>query len=124
MCKPKDNKIIPPEPIVKENKPELTRTFSGCFTRPVAEKTYDRIFNAKKKEKEFNAEQEQRKGKIRRNNKAYRDCIGNMFEEQGKISRVPKITEKPVNDNFRVLSSEAKKNLDERYYYENNLDQW
>ena len=47
-----------------------------------------------------------------------------MFEEQGKISRVPKIAEKPVNDNFRVLSSEAKKNLAERYYYENNLDQW
>lgn len=47
-----------------------------------------------------------------------------MFEEQGKIARIPKIAEKPVNDDFRVLSSEAKKNLNERYYYENNLDQW
>ena len=47
-----------------------------------------------------------------------------MFEEQGKISRMPKIAEKACNDNFRVLSAEAKKNLDERYYYENNLNQW
>ena len=102
----------------------MARTFSGYFKRPVAEKKYDRIFNAEKKEKDFNLEQEQRKGKIRRNNKAYRDCIGNMFEEQGKIARIPKIAEKPVNDDFRVLSSEAKKNFGERYYYENNLDQW
>ena len=47
-----------------------------------------------------------------------------MFEEQGKITRMPKVAEKACNDNFRVLSAEAKKNLDERYYYENNLNQW
>ena len=47
-----------------------------------------------------------------------------MFEEQGKLAKDVKISEKPCNDNFRVLSSEAKKNLAERYYYENNLDQW
>lgn len=47
-----------------------------------------------------------------------------MFEEQGKISRVQKVVETPVKDNFRVFSSEAKKNLTDRYYYENNLDQW
>ena len=35
-----------------------------------------------------------KKGKIRRNNKAYRDTIGNMFVEQGKISKIPQITEK------------------------------
>ena len=63
-------------------------------------------------------------GGIRRNNKPYRDTVGKMFEEQGKISRMPKVAEKACNDNFRVLSAEAKKNLDERYYYENNLNQW
>lgn len=67
---------------------------------------------------------ENKKGRIRRNNKAYRDSIGDMFVEQGKISRVPKITEKPCNDNFRLLSSEAKKNLDERYYYDSQMNQW
>ena len=87
-------------------------------------KTYDRIFNAEKKQKDFNLEQESRKGRIRRNNKLYRDSIGKMFEEQGKLAKDVKISEKPCNDNFRVLSSEAKKNLAERYYYENNLDQW
>ena len=102
----------------------MARTFSGYFKRPVAEKTYDRIFNAEKKEKDFNLEQEQRKGKIRRNNKAYRDCIGKMFEEQGKISKIPKISEKPCNSNFKILSNEAKNNLTDRYYYEINKDQW
>jgi hypothetical protein len=47
-----------------------------------------------------------------------------MFEEQGKISRMPKISEKPCNDNFKILSSEAKKNMAERYYYDHNLNQW
>ena len=65
-----------------------------------------------------------KKGKIRRNNKAYRDTIGNMFVEQGKISKIPQITEKPCKDNYKVLSSEAKKNISERYYYDNNTNQW
>jgi len=47
-----------------------------------------------------------------------------MFEEQGKICKMPKISEKPCNSNFQALSKEAKNNLDERYYYENNKDQW
>ena len=47
-----------------------------------------------------------------------------MFEEQGKSSRVPKISEKPVNSNFNILSKEAKNNLSDRYYYEINKNQW
>jgi hypothetical protein len=47
-----------------------------------------------------------------------------MFEEQGKISRVPKITDKPGNTNFKTLSKEAKNNINERYYYESNKNQW
>lgn len=124
LCKPKDNKIIPPEPIAKENKPDLTRTFSGYFQRPVAEKTYDRIFNYEKRTKDFNLEQENNKGKIRRNNKAYRDSIGRMFEEQGKLAKAQNISEKPCKDNYKILSSEAKKNVTERYYFDNNLNQW
>jgi hypothetical protein len=47
-----------------------------------------------------------------------------MFEEQGKISRIPKITEKPGNTNFKTLSKEAKNNLNDRYYYEISKNQW
>ena len=47
-----------------------------------------------------------------------------MFEEQGKISRIPHIAEKPCNNYFKILSSEAKKNVAERYYYDSNLNQW
>ena len=123
--RPKDNAIIPPQPIAKGEKPDIfSHTYSNGFKRPLPEKTYDRIFNADKKAREFNAEQEKKKGYIRRNNKAYRDSIGKMFEEQGKISRMPKISEKPCNDDFKILSSEAKKNMAERYYYDNNLNQW
>ena len=86
----------------------MSHTYSGGFKRPVPEKTYDRIFNADKKARDFNAEQERKKGYIRRNNQAYRDSNGKMFAEQEKISRIPKIAEKPCNDNFRVLSSEAR----------------
>ena len=71
MCKPKDNVIIPPEPLDQKEKHDLfSYTYSGGFKRPPPPKTYDRIFNADKKAKEFNAEQEKRKGYIRRNNKA------------------------------------------------------
>lgn len=123
--RPKDNAIIPPQPIAKGEKPDnFSHTYINGFKRPLPEKTYDRIFNADKKAKEFNTEQEKKTGYIRRNNKAYRDSIGKMFEEQGKISRMPKISEKPCNDNFKILSSEAKKNMAERYYYDNNLNQW
>ena len=101
--------------MAKEENNKLTKTYSGGFKRPLPPKTYDRIFNA---------DQEMKKGKIRRNNKAYRDCIGNMFDEQGKIMRMPIITEKPCNDNYKVMSTEAKNNLTERYYYEMNTDQW
>ena len=47
-----------------------------------------------------------------------------MFEEKEKISRVPKITDKPGNTNFKTLSKEAKNNINERYYYESNKNQW
>ena len=93
---------------------------TGGFRRPLPEKTHDRIFHENMKK----AEKEKKKDYIRRNNKSYNDSIGKMFEEQGKISKIPKISEKPSNDNFRVLSSEASKNLTERYYYDNNLNQW
>ena len=86
------------------------------------EKTFDRIFSPIKKENIIEEEKQERR--IRRNVNAYRDCIGKMFEEQGKISKMPKISEKPCNSNFQVLSKEAKNNLDERYYYEINKDQW
>ena len=102
----------------------MNNTYTGGFKRPLPEKTYDRIFNADKKVRQYNYEQEMKKGQIRRNNKVYRDSIGKIFEEQGKISKAPNITEKPCNDNFNILSSEAKKNLTDRYYYDNNLNQW
>ena len=89
--------------------------------RPLREKTFDRIFSPIKKGNKINEEKER---KIRRNVKAYRDCIGKMFEEQGKISRVPKVTAKPCDSNFQILSKEAKNNLSERYYYEINKTQW
>jgi hypothetical protein len=102
----------------------MFKTYSHGFKRPQQPKTYDRIFNAEKKAREFNAEQEMKKGKIRRNNNAYRDSIGSMLNEHGKIMRMPIISEKPCNDNYKVLSTEAKKNLTERYYYDQNTNQW
>jgi hypothetical protein len=102
----------------------LNNTYSGGFQRPLPEKTYDRIFNADKKIRQYNIEQENKKGQIRRNNKAYRDSIGRMFEEQGKLAKAQNISEKPCKDNYKILSSEAKKNVTERYYFDNNLNQW
>ena len=100
----------------------MSSTFQSGFKRPLREKTYDRIFSPIKKGSIIEEEKEEKK--IRRNNKAYRDCIGKMFEEQGKISKIPKISEKPCNSNFKILSNEAKNNLTDRYYSEINKDQW
>ena len=100
----------------------MNNTYHSGFKRPLKEKTFDRIFKPIKKGDKI--EEEKKERKIRRNNDAYRDCIGKMFEEQGKISRIPKISEKPCNSNFQILSKEAKNNLTDRYYYEINKDQW
>ena len=100
----------------------MSNTFNSGFKRPFKEKTHDRIFSPVKKGNVI--EEEKKERKIRRKVTAYRDCIGKMFEEQGKISKVPKISEKPCNSNFKILSNEAKNNLNERYYYESNKDQW
>ena len=35
-----------------------------------------------------------------------------------------KVAGKPCNGNFNELSVEAKKNLAERYYFDNNANQW
>ncbi len=91
------------------------------YKRPLAPKTYDRIFNAEKKAKEYNNELKQRR--IRRSN-TYRDCIGKIFEEQGKVTKQQNIAEKPCNDNFRILSAEAKKNRYHKCYYDKNKKQW
>jgi len=123
LFKPKDNVIIPPEP--QQSTPDIfNHTFNKGFNKPLPKNTYDRIFNTARKQREFYIEQEKKKGAIRRNNKAYRDAIGNMFEEQGKISKTQIISEKPCNDNYKLLSSEAKRNLTERYYYDNSANQW
>ena len=119
--RPKDNDIIPPKPIENGEKNNVDISYAR---RNYPEKTYDRIFNSDKKERQFNIEQEKRKGVIRRDNKPYRDSIGKMFEEQGKISRIPKIAEKPCNDNFQILSSEAKKNYIDRYCCDNCSNQF
>ena len=123
MFTPKDNKIIPPEPITIEEEKQnlLSKTLNPGFKLLFKEKTFDRIFSPIKKGEKINYEKEK---KIRRNVKAYRDCIGKMFEEQGKISKIPKVTEKPCNTDFQVFSKEAKNNLSDRYYYEINKNQW
>ena len=124
MCTPKDNIIIPPEPITKEEEKQnlLSSTFNSGFKRPFREKTFNRIFSPINKGNGIGEEKQE--SRIRRDYKAYKDSIGKMFEEQGKISKIAKITDKPINSNYQVLSKEAKNNLTDRYYYEINKDQW
>lgn len=60
----------------------------------------------------------------RKNKNAYIDSIGGLFESQGKLTKIKPITEKPCNHDYDILSSEAKKNLSERYFYDQNTNQW
>ena len=98
-------------------------TYSNGFHRPVPEKTYDRIFNEEKKLKAFNEENAKRAERPR-NNKCYQDHVGGIFENLGKNTNMQKVTGKPCNGNFNELSSQAKKNFAERYYFDNNANQW
>ena len=97
-------------------------TYSNGFHRPVPEKTYDRIFNEEKKLKAYN--EERAKEKVRKENKCYKDNIGGIFESLGKNTNMQKVAGKPCNGNFNELSSEAKRNYAERYYFDNNANQW
>jgi hypothetical protein len=115
--------IIPPEPISKEEEEKMINSFNSGFKRPKREKTHDRIFSPINKGNQLDNE-EKKERKIIRNSNTYKDCLGKMFEEQGKIVRMPKVSDKPCNSNFRVLSEEAKNNVSERYYFEINKNQW
>ena len=84
-------------------------------------KTNDKIFNEEKKGRNMTNDANQWKGRIRirRNYKGYNDSIGKLFDSQGKIpiKKEQKLTDKACHDNYWILSSEAKKNFEERYYY-------
>ena len=109
-------------PNEEEKQNVLSKTCNNGFKRPLREKTHNTIFNIGNKEQKN--EEEKVTKSIKRKTDIYRDSIGKMFEEQGKISKIPKVSEKPCNSNYQILSKEAKNNLGERYYYESNKNQW
>ena len=62
LCKPKDNVIIPPEPISKEEEEKMVNSFNSGFKRPKREKTHDRIFSPINKGNQLdNEEKKERK---------------------------------------------------------------
>ena len=116
MNRPPDNVIIPPKPLEQNNNNIYSQTFGFGFKKPVPPKTQDRIFPEEKKGRDVTNDANQAKGRIRRTYKGQNDHIGTLFESQGKIpiKREIKLTDKACHDNYRILSSEAKKNLEER----------
>ena len=74
---PPDNDNIQPNP-EKENKNNIySQTFSFGFKKPMPAKTNDKIFNEEKKGRDMTNDENQWKGRIRRNYKGYNDSIGN-----------------------------------------------
>lgn len=108
-----------PQYLIKVNKVN-----KGGYKYHLPGKSLDQIFNEETKAKEFKKGEKPNLCRIRRNEFAYNDHIGGLFENQGKISKIPEVTGKPCKSDFKVLSAEANKNLNERYFYDNNLNQW
>lgn len=100
----------------------LSKACPKGFKRPVREKTHNKIFNYGKFEPKN--EEEKVSKNIKRKTDIYRDSIGKIFEGQGKITKAQKVSEKPCNNNYQILSKEAQNNVGERYYYESNKNQW
>ena len=87
----------------------MNKTYSEGFPTPFPENTHDRIFNTNKKIRQYNNVQEIKKSYIRRNYESYRDSVGNILKEKGKFSKIQTVSGKPCNDNYNILSYEAKK---------------
>ena len=109
MYRPKDNGIIPIQVNRKEIQNLDNKNHSVEFRKVKKISTYDRIFSPNGPR--IN------KIKKKRDKKNYKDSIGKILEEQGKISCKP-VSGKINNDDFHILSLEAKKNFNERYYIE------
>ena len=52
------------------------------------------------------------------------DHISELLSNSGKNSKEYNVTDKPNKNDFRTVSKEAKKNLNSRFYFEDNLSHW
>ncbi len=55
--------------------------------------------------------------------KAYGDKIGSIISQKDDTQIRKKNNSKPCNNNYRLISNEARKNAGVRYYYEKNSSQ-
>ena len=112
MNRPKDHGVMTVDIVknTKKNTNDLNRSVDVRKPKNMST-TYDRIFGPKKPKVNL-----LRKKRYVNNHK---DSIGKILEEQGKIAIKP-VSGKISNDDFNVLSLEAKKNFLERYYIEEN----
>lgn len=89
------------------------------FQRPPAESTRERLFSSSSIEIKNN----------RPKKKVYRalyasDSIGKIFDSIGKRTKMNPVSNKISDGNYKLLSTEAKKNLNNRYYYDKNYSNW
>ena len=96
--------------------------------RPISEKktSYERIFNPSKlSEKNFDKNFQNRNNHFNKYKKAYTDSVTDIFQSKTYASsKEYNISNKPNNSDFNSLSNAAKKNLSERYFYDNNYSQF
>ncbi len=57
-------------------------------------------------------------------NKYYGDNVTGIMSPKGNVKLEKKMPSKPCNNNYNVISDEARKNAHVRYYFENNISQF
>ena len=95
------------------------------FQRPI-EDTKEDIFQSDNLKKPIKVK---RNEKILKRRKVYTqyygDKVGGIISPRNKNERLEKkLPSKPCNNDYNVVTDEAKKNANVRYYFENNVSQW
>ncbi len=97
------------------------------LARPLSEKnsSFEKIFHPSNILTEQNEILTRNKRHFDKYKKAYTDSVTDIFQSKTYASsKEYNISNKPNNSDFNSLSNAAKKNLSERYYYDNNYSQF
>ena len=94
------------------------------FKRPVID-TKENIFPSDKPKNPIKVKRNEKILKRKKiYTKYYEDNVGGIISPKANSGIEKKLPSKPCNNDYNVVTNEARKNAHVRYYFENNVSQW
>ena len=106
-----------------QSKSQIFESPNG-FKRPV-EDTKEDIFPSENPKKPIKVKRNEKILKRKKIfTKYYGDRIGGIISPRSNSSLEKKLPSKPCNNDYNLVTDEARKNANVRYYFESNASQW